>query len=275
MANCSTSREARSVASRVAADRLVDKSRAGERIVCLTSYDAPTAGLVEAAGADLILVGDSVGNVVLGFPDTRSVSLDMMIHHTQAVMRGTQSVHICADLPFGSYQASPADAKRNVIRLVAETGCQSVKLEGGKPWYGTVRAIRELGVDVMGHLGHTPQSLGLRPSRSPWSPAEREAIIEEARGLEAAGCFAIVLEVVPTLIARLVTEAITIPTIGIGSGPHCDGQVLVLHDLLGIGPRLPHAKRYGEVGGAIQSAAAQYAEDVRAGRFPGPEHGFD
>ena len=263
------------MARRTTAAQLVAKSQGGERIVCLTSYDAPTAGLVEAAGADLVLVGDSVGNVVLGFPDTRAVSLDMMIHHTQAVMRGTRSVHVCADLPFGSYQVSPSEAKRNVSRLVAETGCQSVKLEGGQPWYGTVAAIRELGVDVMGHLGHTPQSLGLRPSRAPWTPAERDGIIEEARGLEAAGCFAIVLEIVPTQVAKLVTEAVSVPTIGIGSGPHCSGQVLVLHDILGMGRALPHARRYGEIGEAIRRAAAEYAEDVRTYRFPGDEHGFD
>lgn len=263
------------MATRASAAKLVGRTREGEKLVALTSYDAPTAGLVEAAGVDLILVGDSLGNVVLGYPDTRWVTLDMMIHHTQAVMRGTRSVHVCADLPFGSYQVSPAEAKRNVVRLISETGCQSVKLEGGKPWYSTVRAIRELGVDVMGHLGHTPQSLGQRPSRAPWTPGERDALIEEAKGLEAAGCFAIVLEVVPTQVAKLATEAVSIPTIGIGSGPYCKGQVLVLHDILGMGPAMPHAKRYEEVGEVIRRAASQYAEDVRAGRFPGPEHGFD
>jgi 3-methyl-2-oxobutanoate hydroxymethyltransferase len=260
---------------RPSATKLVEKARSGEKLVCLTAYDAPTAGLIEAAGVDLILVGDSMGNVVLGYPDTRPVSLDMMIHHTGAVMRGTRGIHVCADLPFGTYQVSPADAKRNVARLVGETGCQSVKLEGGKPWYGTVSAIGELGVDVMGHLGHTPQSMGHRPSRAPWTPAERDALIEQAKGLEKAGCFAIVLEVVPALIAKQVTEAVAIPTIGIGSGPHCSGQVLVLHDILGIGPDLPHAKRYEEVGDAIKRAASRYVDDVRTGRFPGKEHGFD
>lgn len=260
----------------LARDIAVKKHR-GERIVALTAYDAPTARALESAGIDLILVGDSVGNVVLGMRDPRSVTLDMTIHHTAAVVRGTKTAHVCADLPFGSYQVSPEEAKRSVVRVVAETGCQSVKLEGGYPWLETIRAIVAMGVPVLGHLGHTPQSVSLaalQPDRREWTEEETEALVAEARALESAGCFALVLEVVPRGAARRVTEALRIPTIGIGAGPHCDGQILVVNDILGIGPRLPHARRYAELGEAMERAAREYAGEVRDGSFPGPEHGF-
>ena len=261
--------------ARISAARIAAKAVDEQTIVCITAYDAPTAGLVEAAGVDLVLVGDSVGNVVLGFPDTRHVSLEMTIHHTAAVMRGTQHVHVCADMPFGTYQPSAEDAKRSVARLIRETGCQSVKLEGGRQWYKTVRAIVEMGIPVMGHLGHLPQTAGLRPKREHWSEERTTGFVEEAVGLQDAGAYAIVLEVVPTEVARATTEALDVPTIGIGSGPHCDGQVLVLHDVIGLGPELPHAKRYAEVGDTIRAAVSQYAAEVREGVFPGPEHGYD
>jgi 3-methyl-2-oxobutanoate hydroxymethyltransferase len=261
--------------ARTLAQDLVRKHQRGEKLVCLTAYDAPTATLVERAGVDLILVGDSVGNVVLGYPGRRRVTLDMMIHHTGAVVRGTSTAHVCLDMPFGTFQVSAEDAKRAALRALQETGCQSVKLEGGRAIAATARAIVEIGIPVLGHIGYTPQSASLRPSREPLSEERALELMSDAVALEEAGCFAVVLELVPSALAGEISFHLEIPTIGIGSGPLCDGQVLVLHDAIGVGPTFPHAKRYAEVGALIEQAAREYAEEVRQGVFPGGEHGFE
>ncbi len=261
--------------ARTLAQDLIRKHQCGEKLVCLTAYDAPTAAIVEQAGVDLILVGDSVANVVLGFPGRRRVTLDAMIHHTAAVVRGTRNAHVCLDMPFGTFQVSPEEAKRNALRGAQETGCQSVKIEGGRPIASTARAIVEVGIPVLGHIGYTPQSVGLRPSREALPEERARELIEDALALQEAGCFAVVLELVPMALAGAITERLEIPTIGIGSGPLCGGQVLVLHDAIGIGPAFKHAKRYAEVGTLIEQAARQYVEEVRAGAFPGAEHGFE
>lgn len=260
--------------ARTLAGDLVRKHASGERLVCLTAYDAPTAGLIERAGVDLVLVGDSAANVVLGFADTRGVTLEMMIHHAAAVVRGTTTAHVCLDMPFGSFQTGAEDAKRNAIRVIRETGCQSVKLEGGRPMAATARAIVDIGIPVLGHIGYTPQSVSLRASREPMPEERAVELAADALALEEAGCFAVVLEMVPRGVAGTISDRLSIPTIGIGSGPHCDGQVLVLHDILGIGPSLRHAKRYGEVGAEIERAARRFAGEVREGKFPAEEHGF-
>jgi 3-methyl-2-oxobutanoate hydroxymethyltransferase len=232
-----------------------------------TAYDAPFGQFVEAAGIDVILVGDSVGNVVLGFDETTPVTLDSMIYHTRAVDRGTQRVHIMADMPFGSYQVSNEDALRSAIRLVKEGGACSVKLEGGRDQAERIRAITGAGIPVVGHIGVTPQTAGLGPGFK--MRTHRDRLIDDARSVEAAGAYAIVLEVVDYEISREITEMLSIPTIGIGSGPHCDAQVLVLHDILGMYPHSPSfAKRYAEIGSHATEALKKYAEEVRNAVFP-------
>jgi len=260
--------------ARTLAVDLVRKHASGERLVCLTAYDAPTAGLVERAGVDMVLVGDSAANVVLGFADTRQATLETMIHHASAVVRGTATAHVCVDMPFGSFQICAEDARRSVLRVVRETGCQSVKLEGGRPIAATARAIVDIGIPVLGHVGYTPQSVSLRPSREPVAEERARELEADAVALEEAGCYGVVLEMVPRGVAGAISERLHIPTIGIGSGPLCDGQVLVLHDILGIGPSLRHAKRYAEVGAEIERAVRRYAGEVRGGDFPSEEHGF-
>jgi 3-methyl-2-oxobutanoate hydroxymethyltransferase len=232
-----------------------------------TAYDAPFGQFVEAAGIDVILVGDSVGNVVLGFDETTPVTVENIIYHTQAVARGTTRVHIIADMPFGSYQISNEDALRNAIRFVKEGGGCSVKLEGGRDEAERIRAITGAGIPVVGHIGVTPQTAGLGPGFK--MRTHRDRLIDDARSVEAAGAYAIVLEVVDYEISREITELLTIPTIGIGSGPHCDAQVLVLHDILGMYPHSPSfAKRYAEVGSLATQALHTYAQEVRDRVFP-------
>ncbi len=234
-----------------------------------TAYDAPFAQFVEAAGIDIILVGDSVGNVVLGFDETTPVTLESILYHTQAVVRGTTRAHIMADMPFGSYQVSNEDALRNAIRLVKEGGACSVKLEGGQDQADRIRAIARSGIPVIGHIGVTPQTAGLGPGFK--MRTHRDRLIDDARSVEAAGAYAIVLEVVDYEISREITEMLSIPTIGIGSGPRCDSQVLVLHDILGMYPHSPSfAKRYAELGNIATKALEAYAADVRGGTFPLP-----
>ena len=220
------------------------------------------------AGIDVILVGDSVGNVVLGFDETTPVTLDRIIYHTQAVVRGTTRAHIMADMPFGSYQVSNEDALRSAIRFVKEGGACSVKLEGGRDQAERIRAITGAGIPVVGHIGVTPQTAGLGPGFK--MRTHRDRLIDDARAVEAAGAYAIVLEVVDYEISREITEMLSIPTIGIGSGPHCDSQVLVLHDILGMYPHSPSfAKRYAEVGQHSRRRRCEaYAQDVRDRTFP-------
>jgi 3-methyl-2-oxobutanoate hydroxymethyltransferase len=245
----------------------------GERLVCLTAYDYPTARLVDEAGVDIILVGDSVGNVVLGYDSTVPVTLEEMLHHTRAVRRGVERALLVADMPYGSYHTGMDDAVRSALRLVKEGGAEAVKLEGGRERVETVRRLVREEIPVMGHVGLTPQSLNRLGSyrlQAKTADAAR-ALVEEARMLEEAGAFAVVLEVVPHEIARMVTEEIKVPTIGIGAGAACDAQILVLHDLLGLSfsatsPRF--VRRYLNLREAAAEAIGRFAEDVRSGSFP-------
>ena len=242
----------------------------GEKIAMVTAYDHPSALLAERAGLPLVLVGDSLGTVVHGFATTLPVTLDDMVRHAQAVVRGNHKALVIADLPFLTY-ATEADAVGAARRLMQEAGVQAVKLEGGAPVAGAVRRLTELGVPVMGHLGFTPQSeltLGVRVQAKDALAARQ--LVEDARLLEASGAFAIVLELVPAPLAEAVSRRLRIPTIGIGAGAGCDGQVQVWHDVLGYGvgksPR--HAKAYAQIGGAIEAALRTYLEEVTQGAFP-------
>jgi 3-methyl-2-oxobutanoate hydroxymethyltransferase len=251
------------------------RKAASQRIVMVTAYDVSAARLVDAAGVDSILVGDSLGMTVLGHPSTLPVTMDDMVRATAAVVRGTRHALVVADMPFMSYQASADDAMRNAGRLMAEAGAAAVKLEGGAQIAETVRRLVGAGIPVMGHLGLTPQSVnqlgGYRVQGKDTAAALR--LLEDCRALEDAGAFAIVLECIPAELAETVSRELAIPTIGIGAGAGCDGEVQVYHDLLGLGgdftPR--HAKRYAELGEAVRAAVAAYAADVRGGVFPGEE----
>jgi len=244
----------------------------GERIVMLTAYDASLAALVDAAGVPLILVGDSMGMVMLGYDSTLPVTLDMIIHHTGAVMRGTQNALIVADLPFMTYQVSVEDAVRNAGRVMQVTGCGAVKLEGGVAMAPAVRAITNCGIPVMGHLGMTPQSFNALGGYKVQGKTEAAALqlVRDAEALQMAGAFAIVFELVPQELATLITQRLSIPTIGIGAGVGCDGEVQVLHDILGLQPNIMprHAQRFGEIGTAIANAIGDYAQAVRDRSFP-------
>ncbi len=245
-------------------------------LVMLTAYDAPTARWGEAAGADMLLVGDSLAMVVLGHETTLEVGLEAMIHHARAVVRATTEPLVVGDLPFGTYQASVDATVENAVRYVREAGVQAVKLEGA--WPDRVRALVRAGIPVMGHLGLTPQSvhtMGGYRVQGRTAAAVRQ-LLDAAAELEASGCFALVLEGVPTEVAEAVTNRVSIPTIGIGAGPACDGQVLVIHDLLGISPppRPRFVSPYALLGQAAVEAARRWAADVRARRVPTPEQGY-
>ncbi|GAB2692128.1 3-methyl-2-oxobutanoate hydroxymethyltransferase [Paenibacillus thermoaerophilus] len=251
----------------------------GTPITMVTAYDYPSAKLADEAGVDMILVGDSLGNVVLGYDSTLPVTLEDMIYHTRAVCRGAQRPFIVTDMPFMTYHGSLDLTLASVARLMREGGCKAVKLEGGREIADTVRAIVTAGVPVVGHIGLTPQSVhqigGYRVQGKTANQAER--LLEDALALEQAGAFAIVLELVTEDVARLVTSRLSIPTIGIGAGPGCDGQVLVFHDLLQYAsPSVPKkmVKTYADIGSAIRNAISSYVDDVRERRFPGPEHSF-
>lgn len=247
------------------------RKRRGEKIVVLTAYDATTARLLDDAGVDVLLVGDSVGMVALGFDSTLPVTLDMMVHHTRAVVRGTRHALVVADMPFLTYQTSVEDAVRNAGRLMQEGGAAAVKLEGGRPVLEAVRRLVDVGIPVVGHLGLLPQSVHRLGGygRQATEPRDAEALLKDAVALEQAGAFAIVLESIPPELARAVTAGLTIPTIGIGAGPDCDGQVLVTSDMLGLLERVPpFVRQYANLGDAIRKAAAEYADDVRSGRYP-------
>jgi 3-methyl-2-oxobutanoate hydroxymethyltransferase len=247
-------------------------------LVMVTAYDAPTARLADAADVDLLLVGDSLAMVVLGYDDTLSVTVDDMVHHTAAVARTAPRALVVADLPWMSYHVSTEDTVRNAARLI-RAGATAVKLEGGAKRVAAVRALVDAEIPVMGHLGLTPQSVhalggfkvqGRRPEAA-------DALVEDALALVEAGVFAVVLEAVPAAVARRVTEAVPVPTIGIGAGPACDGQVLVLHDLLGLEDRvLPRfVRRYAALRADGTAAVAAFAADVRTGAFPGPEETYE
>ena len=246
--------------------------RDGEKIPMITAYDYTSASLVEKAGIPLILVGDSLGQVVLGYDSTVPVTMDDMIHHIKTVVRGTERAHIVGDLPFLSYHTSVFDALRNAGRLLKEGGAQSVKLEGGQTQAPTVSRIVQSGIPVMGHIGLTPQSVNQLGGYRVQGKSLKAAIqlMEDARALEEAGAYAIVLECVPAPLARMISERVDIPTIGIGAGVGCDGQVQVFHDLMGLYQDFTpkHTRKYANLGDAIVSATEDYISDVRADRFP-------
>lgn len=247
-----------------------------KRLVSVTAYDAPTARLAEQAGVDFILVGDSVAMVVLGQENTLEVSMDAMVHHCQAVVRGTETTHVVLDLPFMTYQTGEDDAVRNAGRALKEGRAQSVKLEGGESLAPLIARLVDAGVPVMGHVGLRPQSVnqtgGFRTQGT--DPASADGVIADAVAVAQAGAYAMVLEKIPSELAAHVTARVAVPTIGIGSGPHCDGQVLVLHDMLGLDESFQpmHTKRYASLSGTIRDAIGAYAAEVREGRFPGDEH---
>ncbi len=243
----------------------------GEKVVMLTAYDFATARLVEEAGVPLILVGDSLGMVVLGYDSTIPVTMDEMIHHTRAVVRGTQKSLIVGDLPFMSYHLNQEQALRNSGRFIQEGGATAVKLEGGETVAETVRRIVSCGIPVMGHIGLTPQSInqlgGHKVQGKTLEAAEK--LLNDAVCLEQAGAFAVVLELVPAPLSKMVTARVGIPTIGIGAGPYCDGQVQVIADLLGLFPReFKHAKKYADLASIIRTAVSEYATEVQSGAFP-------
>ncbi|MBA3553449.1 MAG: 3-methyl-2-oxobutanoate hydroxymethyltransferase [Gemmatimonadales bacterium] len=258
---------------------LLAMKAAGRRIAMLTCYDAAFARLLEAAEIDLLLVGDSLHQVLGGHETTLGATLDEMIYHAAAVHRGAPRTVLFVDLPFLTYQVSVEDAIRNAGRVLQESGAQGVKLEGGRPMAETVRALVDRGIPVMGHLGHTPQSVhalgGNRVQGRDADTAERLAA--DARALESAGACAIVLELLPAGLAGRISQSLTIPTIGIGAGPDCDGQVLVLHDMLGLNEAFSpkFLKRFGQLGEAVRAASRAFSAEVKEGKYPGAEHSFD
>lgn len=249
--------------------------KGGEPIVCITAYTAPMAGFMDPH-VDLLLVGDTLGMVVYGMPTTLGVTLDMSIAHGQAVMRGSQRACVIVDMPFGSYQASPVDAFKNCARVMQETGCAAIKLEGGAEMARTIEYLTQRGIPVLAHVGLKPQSVnvvgGFRVQGR--GADEAKAILADAKAVQDAGAFAVVVEGTVESLARKITETISIPTIGIGASPACDGQIIVAEDILGLYSSFTpkFVKRYAELGVQVSEAVGSYAADVRARRYPGPEH---
>jgi 3-methyl-2-oxobutanoate hydroxymethyltransferase len=243
-----------------------------QKITCLTAYDYPTARLLDEAGVDILLVGDSLAMVVLGYESTLPVTMEEMLHCTRAVRRGTRHSLLVADMPYGSYHEDPVQAVRNAVRFVKEAGAEAVKLEGGERRLDLISRLVDAEVPVMGHIGLTPQSVNAFGGFRVQGKTEQagEQILRDARAVEAAGAFSIVLESIPRELAARITSELKIPTIGIGAGPDCDGQVLVIHDLVGMtfGHHPKFARRYAEVGEQISRAAAEYCRDVQQGTFP-------
>jgi 3-methyl-2-oxobutanoate hydroxymethyltransferase len=255
----------------------VSKQR-GERLVCLTAYDYPTARIVDEAGIDIILVGDSLGNVVLGYGNTVPVTLDEILIHLKAVRRAVQRALLVADMPYGSFHTGADDAVRNALRLVKEGGAEAVKLEGGHKRVQLVKRLVDEEIAVMGHIGLTPQSinkLGAYRVQGKTAATARQ-LIDDALALEDAGAFAIVLEVVPREIAKMITESVSIPTIGIGAGVHCDIQVLVIHDMLGLsfGKLARFVRPYANLHEVMTDAVTRYADDVRSGVYPSDDESY-
>jgi len=248
------------------------------KITCLTAYDYPTARLLDEAGVDILLVGDSLAMVVLGYESTLPVTLEEMLHHTRAVRRGTRHALLVADMPYGSYHDDPLDAVRHAVRFVKEAGAEAVKIEGGERRMDLIARLVEAEIPVMGHIGLTPQSVntfgGFRVQGRTEEAGEK--LLRDARAVEAAGAFSIVLESIPRELAAKITAELRIPTIGIGAGPDCDGQVLVINDLLGLtfGHHPKFARRYADVGQIIANAAAEYIRDVQKGSFPADEESY-
>ena len=252
-------------------DILEMKAR-GEKIPMVTAYDYTTARLADQAGIPLLLVGDSLGMVVLGYDSTIPVTMQDMLHHVKAVARGVQTAMVVADLPFMSYHIDQAQALANAAQLVQEGGARSVKLEGGEKMADTVARIVQAGIPVMGHIGLTPQSVNVLGGYRVQGRNQQAAVqlLKDAQALEEAGAYAVVLELIPSPLARVISQRLTIPTIGIGAGVQCDGQVQVLHDMLGLYTNFvpKHTKRYAELAGVIQDAFAQYVREVKEGSFP-------
>ena len=257
---------------RIRVPDFAERKRHGEKIVMLTAYDATMARLLDRAGVDALLVGDSLGTVILGLDTTLPVTLDAVVHHTRAVSRGAERAFVIADMPFLTFQISVEESVRNAGRLLQEGGAAAVKLEGGRPVVDVVKRLVDVGIPVMGHLGLQPQSVHQAGGyiRRATTPAEADALMSDARALQEAGAFSIVLESIPADVARSVTTELTIPTIGIGAGPDCDGQILVSYDMLGLFdgfvPSFVH--QYAKLGDAVVAATREYAADVRAGQYP-------
>ena len=257
---------------KVSAPSLRASKQRGERLVCLTAYDYPTARIVDEAGIDIILVGDSLGNVVLGYGNTVPVTLDEILIHLKAVRRAVQRALLVADMPYGTFHTGDDDAVRNALRLVKEGGAEAIKLEGGHKRVPLVKRLVDEEISVMGHIGLTPQSinqLGAYRVQGK-TPKAAQQLIDDAKAMEDAGAFAVVLEVVPREIAQMITESISIPTIGIGAGVHCDIQVLVLHDMLGLsfGKQARFVRPYANLREVMTDAVTRYADDVRNGTYP-------
>jgi 3-methyl-2-oxobutanoate hydroxymethyltransferase len=252
--------------------------QAGERISMLTAYDATFARILDQAGTEVLLVGDSLGMVIQGHDTTLPVTMDQMVYHSAAVSRATERAHLVADMPFGSYQAGADEAVKNAMRLISEGGAESVKLEGGAEYAEIVARIVRAGVPVMGHIGLTPQSVHKLGGYVVQGRSEEKAqkLIADARALEAAGCYALILEMMPAELSAEITRSVGIPVIGIGAGAGCDGQVLVIYDLLGMNPDFQprFVKRYLDLGVLIRDAVTRFRDEVKHGVFPGPEHSF-
>ena len=263
---------------RVTVNQIRAMKQKGEKIAMLTAYDYSTAKIMDEAGMPLILVGDSLGMVVLGYESTIPVTMEVMLHHTKAVVRGTKQAMVIGDMPFMTYHTSTEDALRNAARFIQEAGAQAIKLEGGVTVAEKVRKIVDCGIPVMGHIGLTPQSInqfgGFKIQGK--SPEAAKKLLDDAKALEQAGAFSVVLEVVPTLLATLITQKISIPTIGIGAGIGCDGQVQVINDTLGsFSDFVPkHAKQYAKLAGIMSKAMTEYLEEVKAGTFPTEAQSF-
>jgi 3-methyl-2-oxobutanoate hydroxymethyltransferase len=262
---------------RVTVPSLRARKQRGERIAMLTAYDHTFASIFDAAGIDVLLVGDSLGNVVQGLDTTLPVTLDETVYHTRLVARAARRALVVADLPFGTYQISPEDALRSSVRCIKEGGAQAVKLEGGRAVAETIARIVAAEIPVMAHVGLTPQAIHRMGGHRVQGRGEegRARVLADALAAEEAGAFAIVLEGIPVEIAREVTASVGVPTIGIGAGVHCDGQVLVMHDMLGLGEWTPSfVKRYASLGSLASQAARAYAEEVREGKFPDPDYSY-
>jgi len=266
------------VIEKVTTSNLLEMKEKGEKITMLTAYDYLMASQLDECGIDLLLVGDSVGNVLLGYENTIPVTMDEMIHHCSAVARGVRRAMVIGDMPFMSYQASSEEALRNAGRFLKEAGAEAIKLEGGSEFYDTIKKIVDAGIPVMGHLGLTPQSVYKFGGYGVRGEDREQAlkILEDSQALERAGVFSIVLEKVPAKLAKKVTQQLKIPTIGIGAGVDCDGQVLVTHDMLGFFEKFKpkFAKRYSKLGKEMKKCCRKYIEEVKNGEFPTEEHSY-
>jgi len=263
---------------KVTINTLRKMKQAGERITMLTAYDASFARLLDRAGTDVLLVGDSLGMVVQGHDTTLPVTMEQMVYHCAAVKRGVERAHLVGDLPFGSYQGTADEAVKNAVRLVAEGGVEAVKLEGGAEYADVVQRIVRAGVPVMGHIGLTPQSVHKLGGYVVQGRTEEKAqrLLADAKALEEAGCYSLILEMMPAELSAEISQSVDIPVIGIGAGAGCDGQVLVIYDLLGMNPDFSpkFVKKYLDLGVLIREAVTRYNDEVKHGAFPGPEHSF-